>query len=104
MVPESTTASARTIEATRRTLLIGIAISTLLLYIDTLIDRAPGARPEPPALRAAATLLDGAWRFRPGDDPGWANVDADDAGWGTIDLTAAPGSHDGDVGLPDYAS
>ena len=27
---------------------------------------------------------------------------AKDSDWETIDLTAAPGSHDGDVGLPDY--
>jgi hypothetical protein len=65
-------------------------------------DLASGGRPDPPALRAAATLLDGAWRFHIGDDPSWASADTDDSGWETIDMTAAPGSHDGDVGLPDY--
>jgi hypothetical protein len=35
-------------------------------------------------------------------DPRWADANTDDNGWGTIDLTAVPGSHDGDVGLPDY--
>jgi hypothetical protein len=55
-------------------------------------------------LRAAATLLDGNWRFHTGDDPHWADVRADDGDWETIDLTAQPGSHDGDVGLPDYVS
>jgi hypothetical protein len=65
-------------------------------------DLASGGRPDPKALRAAATTLDGAWRFHAGDDPRWANADTDDGDWETIDLTASPGSHDGDVGLPDY--
>jgi hypothetical protein len=47
-------------------------------------------------------LLDGHWRFRTGDDARWADASADDSDWETVDLTAAPGSHDGDVGLPDY--
>src|SRR5699024_2575363 len=63
---------------------------------------AIGGRPDPPGLRSSATLLDGSWRFRAGDDPRWANPDTDDRGWVTFDLTALPGSHDGDVGLPDY--
>jgi hypothetical protein len=67
-------------------------------------DLARGGRPDPPALRAAATLLDGSWRFHTGDDPHWAAADIDDSGWETIDMTALPGSHDGDVGLPDYVA
>lgn len=67
-----------------------------------LADLASGGRADPPALRAAATLLDGAWRFHTGDDPRWADANVDDSGWETVDLTPAPGSHDGDVGLPDY--
>src|SRR5262249_18532829 len=65
-------------------------------------DLAIGGRPDPPTLRAAATLLDGAWRFHTGDDPHWADPDSDDDAWETVDMTALPGSHDGDVGLPDY--
>jgi hypothetical protein len=65
-------------------------------------DLAIGGRPDPPALRAAATLLDGPWRFQIGDDPRWADANTDDDGWETVDMTAPPGSHDGDVGLPDY--
>ena len=61
-----------------------------------------GGRKDPPSLRAALTLLDGDWRFHAGDDPHGADVRTDDSAWGTIDLTARPGSHDGDVGLPDY--
>ena len=87
---------------TRRTLMVGVGVATLIAWALVIADLARGGRPDPPALRAAATLLDGAWRFHTGDDPRWADADADDRGWETIDLTAAPGSHDGDVGLPDY--
>jgi hypothetical protein len=65
-------------------------------------ELARGGRPDPPELRAAATLLDGSWRFHTGDDPRWADANTDDNGWDTIDLTAVPGSHDDDVGLPDH--
>jgi len=61
-----------------------------------------GGRPDPPALRAAAPLLDGAWRFHIGDDPRWADPNADDSGWETMDLSAPAESRDGDVGLPNY--
>lgn len=63
---------------------------------------AAGGRHDPPALRAAATLLSGSWHFRTGDEPRWAIPATDVATWQTIDMTALPGSHDGDVGLPDY--
>ena len=77
-------------------------MATLMALAIVIADLASGGRPDPPTLRAAATLLDGAWRFRTGDDPRWADPNTDDNSWETIDLTAAPGSHDGDVGLPDY--
>jgi hypothetical protein len=32
----------------------------------------------------------------------WADADTDDSAWETLDMTPLPGSHDGDVGLPDY--
>ena len=85
-----------------RRLIVGISLATLVTFVIVVVDLATGGRPDPPALRAAASLLDGSWRFHTGDDPRWANVDADDDGWETIDLTAAAGSHDGDVGLPYY--
>src|SRR3569832_132153 len=72
------------------------------MFAGLLADLAFGGRPDPPEMRGSAILLDGAWRFHPGDDPRWADADLDDSGWETIDLTANPGSHDGDVGLPDY--
>jgi hypothetical protein len=92
------------INATQRKQIVGIVIATLLIFAMVSADLATGGRPDPPALRAAATLLDGAWRFHTGDDPHWANTNTDDRDWETIDLTAAPGSHDSDVGLPDYVA
>ena len=88
--------------ATQRRLLVGIVLATLLATAVGIVALARGGRSDPPALRAAATLLDGGWRFHTGDDPHWADVRADDSAWETIDLTPHPGSHDGDVGLPDY--
>jgi hypothetical protein len=88
--------------SSQRRLVAGIVIATLVTLVIVITDLAIGGRPDPPELRAAATLLDGAWRFHTGDDLRWANADFDDSGWDTIDLTAPPGSHDDDVGLPDY--
>jgi len=85
-------------------LIVGIVIATLMALIIAIAGLASGGRPDPPALRAAATLLDGSWRFHTGDDPQWAAATTDDNGWETVDMTALPGSHDGDVGLPDYLS
>ena len=92
------------IDATRRRLVVWIALATLLMLAAVIACLARGGRPDPPSLRAAAILLDGPWRFQTGDDPRWADVRTDDSDWDTIDLTARPGSHDGDVGLPDYVS
>src|SRR5580765_1956564 len=86
----------------RRMLVVWIVIVTLIALGGVIVDLAGGGRPDPPTLRAAATLLDGAWRFHTGDDPHWADANTDDNGWETFDMTASPGSHDGDVGLPDY--
>ena len=91
--------------SSQRRLLVVIVITTLVTLAIVIADLATGGRPDPPELRSAATLLNssgGPWRFRTGDDPRWADPKTDDSGWETIDLTAAPGSHDGDVGLPDY--
>src|SRR5262245_36246285 len=103
-MPESISPAATSIDATQRKLVVGIVIATLMTFAIVLVDLARGGRPDPPTLRAAATLLDGAWRFRIGDDPHWADSKTDDSGWETIDMTAPPGSHDGDVGLPDYVA
>lgn len=90
------------IDSTQRKLFIGIVVAMLLALVTVIADLASGGRPDPPSLRAAATLLDGPWRFHVGDDPRWASTAMDDSAWETIDMTAPPGRHDGDVGLPDY--
>jgi hypothetical protein len=92
----------KSIDATQRTLFICIALATLLTLGILAADLSRGGQPDPPSLRAAATLLDGEWRFHTGDDARWADANTDDRAWQSIDLTAQPGSHDGDVGLPDY--
>jgi len=104
MIPESTSSKSTSIDATQRKLIAGIVMATLVAFAIVIADLASGGRPDPTALRAAATLLDGPWRFRTGDDAHWADAKTDDSGWETIDMTALPGSHDGDVGLPDYVS
>jgi hypothetical protein len=102
MMPGSTASTATSIDATQRRLVVGIVIVTLTAWAIVSAALAIGGRPDPPTLRAAATLLDGSWRFHIGDDPHWADPNTDDDGWETVDMTAPPGSHDGDVGLPDF--
>jgi len=87
---------------THHKLIAGIIIAMVLTFGIVIDELAIGGRPDPQALRTAATLLDGPWRFHVGDDPHWADANIDDNDWETMDLTASPGSHDGDVGLPDY--
>ncbi|HEY4089741.1 MAG TPA: hypothetical protein VGM43_27635 [Bryobacteraceae bacterium] len=101
-MPKSTSSTATPIDPTQRKLIVGIVIVTLTMLAIVIADLASGGRPDPPALRETATLLDGVWQFHAGDDPHWALANTDDNGWETVDLTASPGSHDGDVGLPDY--
>src|SRR6478752_2595870 len=86
----------------RRILAVWIVIVSLIALGSVIAVLAIGGRPDPSALRAAAPLLDGAWRFHTGDDPRWADVDADDSGWEVMDLTAPASSRDDDVGLPNY--
>jgi hypothetical protein len=52
-----------------------------LTFAIVIADLARGGRPDPQALRAAATTLDGAWRFHAGDDPQWADAHTDDSGF-----------------------
>jgi hypothetical protein len=90
------------IDKTQQKLILSVILATLTALVLVIGDLAHGGRRDPPSLRASATLLDGPWRFHTGDDPLWAEPNADDSSWETIDLTPKPGSHDGDVGLPDY--
>jgi hypothetical protein len=101
-MPKSISSTATPIDATQRKLIVGIVVATLMAFAVVIADLASGGHPDPPTLRAAATLLDGSWRFHTGDDPHWADANTDDSGWESVDMTASPGSHDGDVGLPDY--
>ena len=102
MKSSSLPSTATSADATQRRWIAGIVIVTLLIVAAMIVVLAIGGRPDPAPLRAASTLLDGSWRFHTGDDLRWATADIDDSGWETMDLTAPPGSHDGDVGLPDY--
>jgi hypothetical protein len=103
-MPASTSSTADSIRTTQRKLIVGVVIVTLVTFGIVIVELARGGRPDPPAHRAEATLLDGPWRFQTGDDPLWSSTATDDSDWETIDTTAPPGSHDGDVGLPDYVS
>lgn len=104
MLPQSTSSKAPPIDPTQRKWFVGIIVATVVILAMVIADLAIGGRPDPSVLRSAATLLDGSWKFHIGDDPRWAAPDLDDNGWEAVDLTPSPGSHDGDVGLPDYMS
>lgn len=90
--------------ASGRNLLLWIGIITCVLLGATISVLAVGGRPDPPALRAAAPLLNGTWRFHIGDDPRWAEPTLDDNSWEITDLSASAASRDGDVGLPNYVA
>lgn len=42
----------------------------------------------------ASMVLNGPWKFHPGDDPAFAAPEFDDSGWSNLDLTPPPGSYD----------
>ena len=96
------TTAGRSSNAAERRQIGGIVLLTLVILALVIADLATGGRPDPPTLRAAATLLDGDWQFHLGDNPRWADTNTKDSDWESINLTPAKGSHDGDVGLPDY--
>jgi len=87
-----------------RSTILWIVVVALMALGGVIAVLAIGGQPDPPALRAAAPLLDGAWRFHVGDDPHWADADADDSAWETTNLSAPASSTDGDVGLPNYVA
>ena len=72
MTPKSKSSTATSIDAAQRKLIVGIVIATLMTWAMVIVDLALGGRPDPPTLRAAATLLNGSWRFHTDDDPRWA--------------------------------
>lgn len=87
-----------------RVLIIWVLALTFVALSSVIAILAIGGRPDPPALTAKSTLLEGSWRFHIGDDPRWAAADLDDRNWETMDLSAPVSSTDGDVGLPNYVS
>lgn len=94
----------KALHAPRRIVEVWIVVVSLVALAGVIAVLVIGGRPDPVSLRAAAPLLDGAWRFHTGDDPQWANADFDDHGWETMDLSAPASSNDGDVGLPNYVA
>jgi hypothetical protein len=80
-----------------------LAVLVTLLPAPTPVDAA-GRSETALRLGPAIQPLIGPWRFRTGDNPSWKDPTFDDADWQTVDLAAEPGSHDPDVGLPDYVA
>ena len=80
MRPNSDSSAVTSMNTTQRKLMLGIATAMLLAFAVVIAELASGGRPDPPGLRAAATLLDGTWRFHTGDDPHWAEAVTDDSG------------------------
>ena len=78
--------------------LIALPISAQAAPGGSAIIPAASASPATPlahiTLGQATFALNGPWKFRTGDDLGWAAADFDDSAWGTIDLTPPPGSYD----------
>lgn len=72
---------------------------SLVMLLSVVAMLAIGGRPDPVG---PAKVLDGAWRFHPGDDLSWADPRTDDRNWDRIDLVSLPSNHDFDVGLPGY--
>jgi len=72
---------------------------SLAMLFSVVVILAIGGRPDP---IGPARVLDGSWRFHPGDDPRWADPRTDDRTWDRIDLISLPSNHDFDVGLPGY--
>jgi hypothetical protein len=71
----------------------------LILCVGVVGMVAVGGRPD---AAGAGQVLDGPWRFHPGDDPAWADPRLDDRSWEKVTLTSRPEIHDGDVGIPGY--
>ena len=50
------------------------------------VTPGPGAAASTPAI-SGTMILDGPWRFQPGDDPRWADAGFDDSTWTTVALS-----------------
>lgn len=78
-------------------LMLSFYLVALVVTSVVVATLAIGGRPDP---IGPATVLDGAWRFHPGDDARWANPQIDDRNWDRLDLVSLPSNRDNDVGLP----
>ena len=74
-------------------------ILAALMLVAVVAVIAIGGRPDP---SGPAWVLDGVWRFHPGDDPRWADPKTDDRGWDQIRLVSLESVRDNDVGLPGW--
>jgi len=95
LIPAQAVRPARLVRSMR----IGFCVFWLILFLGVTGMLAVGGQPDPPGL---GRVLDGPWRFRPGDDAGWAAPGIDDSSWDRITLVSRPDSRDGDVGIPGY--
>jgi len=71
----------------------------LILLLGVTGMLAVGGQPDPPG---SGQVLDGLWRFQPGDNPAWAEPGLDDRGWDRMTLLSRPENRDSDVGIPGY--
>jgi len=81
--------------------MLSFYLAALIVISGVVTTLAIGGLPDPVG---PATALDGTWRFRPGDDPSWADPQLDDQTWDRVDLLSLPSNRDGDVGLPGLLS
>jgi len=77
---------------------LSLRIAVLALTLGAVAAVAPGQEPKPAELSAQgfAGTPDGVqftypWRFRPGDDPAWAEPAFDDTTWETVEPLMPPG-------------
>ena len=73
---------------------------SLAVFILLVISSVPAAtaNAQPGLVKGtigdAVLVLNGPWKFHPGDNMAWASADFDDSGWGSLDLTPPEGSYD----------
>jgi len=87
-----------------RWLFLPIPLLLLLLLLPCAVAAPRAHTPKTPAtipsitvkgtIGDAVMVLNGPWKFHPGDDPAFAAPEFDDSNWGSQDLTPAPGSFD----------
>jgi hypothetical protein len=75
-----------------------VSQAALFLLIIPFVPAARGANSQPGLVKGAigdsVLVLNGPWRFHPGDNMAWASLNFDDSSWGAVDLTPPEGSYD----------